>query len=53
MFYKMRKEDIKSILLINKYLTICKLENSKSLKTKVVKNYLTTRLADLLKRNQI
>jgi hypothetical protein len=48
----MKKEDINSILLINKYLTKCKLENPDSQKANVVRKYLTSKLAHLLlKRN--
>lgn len=49
----MKKEDINSILLINKYLIKCKLENPDSLKVKVAKDYLATRLANILLKRKL
>ena len=40
----MRRTDIKSILLINKYLTKCKLSEPNSHKTEMVKSYLLKRV---------
>jgi hypothetical protein len=43
-------KDIESILIINKYLTCCKLNEPNSKKTKLVQKYLTSRISKLLNK---
>ena len=43
-------KDIESILLINRYLTCCKLSKPESRISKIAQRYLTTRISNILNR---
>jgi hypothetical protein len=43
-------KDIESILLINRYLTCCKLNRPESKISKIAQRYLTTRISNILNR---
>lgn len=43
-------KDIESILLINRYLTCCKLSRPESKISKIAQRYLTTRISNILNR---
>jgi hypothetical protein len=45
----MYQSSVDSILLINKYLTICKIDNPDSERTKLAQKYLTKKIHDILK----
>jgi hypothetical protein len=45
-------KDIESILIINKYLTCCKLNEPNSKKTKLVQKYLTSRISKILNNKE-
>jgi hypothetical protein len=52
-FNKYNKRDIESILLVNSYFTICKIENPSCPKTELTRKYLTTRIKKALnERNE-
>ena len=47
-FNKYDKADVESILLVNSYFTLCKIENPHCPKTELTRKYLTTKIKKAL-----